>query len=79
MTAFRKKRPAHTRSAFQFRSRKKYQSGSASLYRLKYLVTAATTDAAATAATAATVAATTVATKAAAERAACVVAAAKVA
>ena len=79
MTAFRKKRPAPTRSVFQFRSQRKYQSGNVSLYRSKYLVTAAMTVAVAIAATAVTMAATTVATKVAVERAACVVAAAKVA
>jgi hypothetical protein len=71
---------------FQFRSQRKYQSGNVSLYRSKYLVTAAMTVAVAIAATAVTMAATavtmaatTVATKVAVERAACVVAAAKVA
>jgi len=84
MTAFRKKRPAHTRSVFQFRSQRKYQSRDASWYRSKYLVTVATTVAAAMAAvaaiaaTAVTADATTVATKVAVERAACVVVAAKV-
>ena len=81
MTAFRKKRPVHTRSVFQFRSQRKYQSRDASWYRSKYLVTVATTVAAAMAAVAATAVtadATTVATKVAVERAACVVVAAKV-
>ena len=79
MIVFRKKRPVLTRSVFQFRSQRKYQSGNVSLYRSKYLVTAAMTVAVAIAATAVTMAATTVATKVAVERAACVVAAAKVA
>jgi glycine cleavage system H lipoate-binding protein len=79
MTAFRKKRPAHTRSVFQFRSQRKYQSRNASWYRSKYLVTVATTVAAARAAVIAIVAATTVVTRVANGRAACVVAAAKVA
>ena len=79
MIVFRKKRPVLTRSVFQFRSQRKYQSGNVSLYRSKYLVTAAMAVAVAIAATAATVDATIVATKVAVERAACVVAAAKVA
>jgi hypothetical protein len=82
MIVFRKKRPVLTRFAFLFRSQRKYQSGNVSLYRSKYLVTAAMTVAvaiAATAAIAATVDATIVATKVAVERAAFVVAAAKVA
>ncbi len=85
MIVFRKKRPVLTRSVFQFRSQRKYQSGNVSLYRSKYLVTAAMTVAVAIAATAViaaiavTMAATTVATKVDVERAACVVAAAKVA
>ena len=78
MTAFRKKRPAHTRSVFQFRSQRKYQSRNASWYRSKYLVTAATTVAVAIAAVIAIVAATTVVIRVANGRAACVVAAAKV-
>ena len=79
MIVFRKKRPVRTRFVFQFRSQRKYQSGNVSLYRSKYLVTAAMTVAVAIAATAVTADATTVATKVAVERAAFVVAAAKVA